>query len=268
MKSVRVVIPIYRSELSDFELKLLRHNLEQLRRYNILLVAPIFLDISKIVLFISSMHINIDLDVIRVSNRWLGVKNGLNGYNKMMLSKSFYELFSDYEYILICQTDACIFKGDNLQRWCSMGFDYIGAPWLKKRKYDNEIIRLFYRLKALFSSRKSLYKREDILGRVGNGGLSIRRVASHIKAINKYENEVDFFIENSGHNLNNEDIFWAMVPTEFSRPKYEDAFRFSIDLNPEESMKMLPKGEFPFGCHGLNDKKIYVYWQELLSKLL
>lgn len=52
-----------------------------------------------------------------VSDTWLGVRNGIAGYNQMMLSREFYQLFNDTEYLLICHTDAWIFR-DELEDWC------------------------------------------------------------------------------------------------------------------------------------------------------
>ncbi|MFI3328003.1 MAG: DUF5672 family protein [Rikenellaceae bacterium] len=268
MKSVKIVVPIYRSELPELELKLLRHNLQQLKQFDIVLLMPISLEANGLLDVISSFNIGARIDVLRVSTEWLGKENGVKGYNKMMLSQSFYELFSDYEYVLICQTDAIIFKGDDLEWWCNRGYDYVGAPWFKEAKYNNPILKTFYALKHKFSSAKTPFSRVDILGKIGNGGLSLRRVKSHIDALNMHQEKAAEFIERSGHYIYNEDIFFAMIPSEFSYPTYEEAFKFSIDLKPKKSMAMLQKGELPFGCHALTQPKIYSYWQELLAKIL
>ncbi|MGY5355744.1 DUF5672 family protein [Wenyingzhuangia sp. IMCC45467] len=76
----------------------------------------------------------------------LNVENlDIEGYNKIMLSKSFYQNI-DSEHILVFQTDVITFKPLDKQ---FLAYDYIGAPWKKE----------FYQA----------YKAE-----VGNGGLSIR----------------------------------------------------------------------------------------------
>ena len=51
-------------------------------------------------------------------------------YSRLLVSKSFYEAFSEYEYILIYQPDCLVFS-DQLLEWCKKGNDYIGAPWYK-----------------------------------------------------------------------------------------------------------------------------------------
>ena len=49
-------------------------------------------------------------------------------YSRLLVSERFYRAFEDYEYILIYQFDALVFSGD-LERWCHMGWDYVGSPW-------------------------------------------------------------------------------------------------------------------------------------------
>ncbi len=67
------------------------------------------------------------LPVRSVSDEWLGRKNGIAGYNRMMLSAEFYETYRAYEYILICHADAWVFRND-LSAWCRRGFDCVAAP--------------------------------------------------------------------------------------------------------------------------------------------
>lgn len=78
----------------------------------------------------------------------------IDGYNKLMLSPSFYKAFSNYEYILIYQLDAWVFK-DELQHWCNQKYDYIGAP---------------------------IYQNNKLIG-IGNGGFSLRKVDYCLKVL-------------------------------------------------------------------------------------
>ncbi|MBQ2430169.1 MAG: hypothetical protein II274_04905 [Alistipes sp.] len=73
-----------------------------LGRYPITLLVPEDLNVTELQREFAG------LEITRVSPEWLG-RRGIAGYNRMMLSREFYELFSDYNYILICQTDAWIF---------------------------------------------------------------------------------------------------------------------------------------------------------------
>jgi len=44
-----------------------------------------------------------------------------------MMSPAFYDAFKAFDYILIYQLDAFVFR-DELEYFCSLGYDYIGAP--------------------------------------------------------------------------------------------------------------------------------------------
>jgi hypothetical protein len=75
------------------------------------------------------------------------------GYNRLMLSREFYARFAAYEYVLIHQLDAIVFG--SVEPFLGMGVDYLGAPWIEH------------------DANGAPY-----LTRVGNGGLSLRRVSA------------------------------------------------------------------------------------------
>ena len=83
-----------------------------------------------------------------------------NSYNRLLLSKRFYEQFINYDYILIYQLDCLVFC-DELHEWCKKGYDYIGAPFIVSDKGSDR-----YKLIA-----------------TGNGGLSLRKVDSFNKLL-------------------------------------------------------------------------------------
>lgn len=64
-----------------------------------------------------------------------------------MLSAEFYERFLAWDYILLCQTDAFVFR-DELADWCARGYDYIGAPWPLRPIYSNPLYKIGSRLKS------------------------------------------------------------------------------------------------------------------------
>ena len=85
----------------------------------------------------------------------------IDGYNDLMLSRGFYVCFATYEFMLIYQTDAWVFR-DELLEWCARGYDYIGGLWVETGP------------------------RHEILGGTcGNGGLSLRRVATFLRVTRK-----------------------------------------------------------------------------------
>ena len=253
---VKIVVPIYSKSLPERERKSLQQTVKILGRYPIILLAPEGLDISAITTEFPMC------EVMRVTDEWLGSKNGIAGYNTMCLSREFYEMFADCDYILICQTDAWIFR-DELAEWCEKGYDYVGAPWPKRKKYDNPIIKCFLKLsKALFSSPTHLL-RQDGFNKVGNGGLSLRKIESFIEACDRYATIIEYFKSHHGTQYN-EDWFWAIIPKEFHYPTVREALRFSWDVKPELCYE-LAGGELPFGCHGWTKENFYKFWQPIIE---
>jgi hypothetical protein len=88
--------------------------------------------------------------------------SGIEGYNHLLKSSNFYERFSDKDFILIAQLDCLIFSSD-LNQWMAKGYDYLAAPWFKGFAKDHRLG----------------------LWRVGNGGLSLRRVKSCLRILGK-----------------------------------------------------------------------------------
>lgn len=253
---VKVVVPLYTTSLADRDLRSFLNNAEVLARYPMVLLAPEGLDISAI------SALAPQAEVMRVSKNWLGA-NGIAGYNDMMMSKSFYQLFADCDYILICQTDAWIFR-DELEQWCDGGYDYIGAPWPKRRRYYLPIIRQFLWLRRKLFRRNGRVLRQDYFNKIGNGGLSLRRIESFIAACNTYADRIDFFKSHNGSKYN-EDWFWALVPTTFRYPTFDKALGFSFDIRPQMCYK-LSKHKLPFGCHGWFKKRNIDFWSPIIEK--
>lgn len=143
--AVAVVVPIYKMNMSLDEKTSLNHLVHFLGRYDKYLMAPESLQIS----FPS-------FDIKLFKDRYF---TGVAAYSNLLLKRWFYEAFAEYKYILIYQFDCLVFS-DRLVEWCQMGFDYIGAPWFK--------------IKNTPASGFS---------RVGNGGLSLRKVESFLRVI-------------------------------------------------------------------------------------
>src|SRR5690606_20423643 len=119
--------------------------------------------------FLESYELKFEYNIFRFDNAFF---SSIDGYNQLMLTPDFYKTFLDFEFILICQTDAYVFKND-LDFWLDKGFDYIGAPWLdSKNKFFNHQWRFaFNQVKKIFGSKE---KRYTHINKVGNGGFSLR----------------------------------------------------------------------------------------------
>lgn len=140
MRTFAVVVPVYRTGLSDDERVSLRH------------LEHFLPDAEKFLMMPKSLDFGRDgYQTARFHPRFF---RSLAGYNDLLLSKEFYSRFEAFSYILVHQLDAIILSSD-IERFLAMGVDYLGAPWIE---YD---------------AQKSPY-----FTRVGNGGLSLRRVSA------------------------------------------------------------------------------------------
>jgi hypothetical protein len=162
----------------------------------------------------------------------------------------------DYEYMLVYQTDAYVFRND-LEHWIQQGYDYIGAPFHKNNKepFDEKIWT------------------------VGNGGFSLRSVKrcyNMLQRIEFYYSVVKLLnilrckrfitkaliklrifnlriIENIKLDKYNEDYVFGVLSKQINKNFYvaslKVALQFSFEAHPALLYK-LNKNQLPFGCHG------------------
>lgn len=231
MKEVAVVIPVYKMMPSEAEIRSFKQCLAVLGDYPIILIAPLDLN--------TQFYDNIaskKLTCISFDKRYfLSTK----GYSELLLSRLFYKHFISYTSILIYQLDAWVFRNE-LSYWCSLDYDYIGAPWL-----DAPPIQ---------SGKKPLINFSKLLkNKVGNGGFSLRKVKPHLKWA-LWAGFVFKFIPK------NEDIIWTLfVP--FKKPNVLKALSFAFELEPEKAYNL--NGEkLPFGCHAW-EKYSPEFWNKI-----
>lgn len=146
-----IVVPVYRTTLTPDEEISLASIRKHLSGYGICFIAPESLDLS-LVLKAGESSERFPDDFFK----------GIAGYNRLLKSSGFYERFTNSDYLLISQLDCLIFSSD-LNQWMAMGYDYLAAPWFKGFAKDH---------------RPGLW-------RVGNGGLSLRRVKSCLRILEK-----------------------------------------------------------------------------------
>lgn len=244
--------------MSENESSSFRQCCSILNRYDITIISPDGLDIScytKVLNEYNTTFFHIEFDKSAFLN--------IEGYNKLMLDKNFYDKFKQYEYILIHQLDAYVFE-DKLEYWCKQGFDYIGAPW-------------FFKLWR--------FKHTKRLTSVGNGGFSLRRVEACLNVLNhkgqfkekalslfalknsiflkllklpfnrlisigfRNINTVPFFVS---INSKTEDMFWGIdtrdTLVDFKVAPVEKGIEFAFECNPEFLFEK-NDNKLPFGCH-------------------
>jgi hypothetical protein len=235
-------------------------------QYPIALVCPLGLNISKYRKAVP------DIQVQFVNPKWLA---SYPMFNRLKVNPLLYRSNRAYEYILFYELDAWVFKNE-LDYWCSKGYDYIGAPWFEgwdKAKNDAKFLG------------------------IGNGGFSLRKVKSHLKVLNtfsyivsprklfaNYRSKVslrglgnlilNLTVRNNTHYLLNdwtlnEDYFWGFVAHKnfkwFLIPDITTALKFSIEVNPQSYI--FSEADVPFGCHGWWKYNLE-FWNQYISKSL
>ncbi len=263
---IAVLLPLYQNNLTlDEEL-----SLQQLRRnlasYELIIIKPERLETT----------IQANKVVSFPNNFFFSIPN----YSRLLLTPQFYESLIDYDYVLIYQLDCLVFSSE-LQYFCELGYDYIGAP-------------LFQR-----------YQEKPILSRVGNGGFSLRRVKAFLEVLNskryietKPSILNDFFradipdldewsihqrwlkklrilrsvrmgiTEYVSNYKMNEDLFWSdrarLFDPGFKIAPMDVALRFAFDKNPQACYEM-NNHQLPFGAHAWA-KWDREFWEQFLPK--
>lgn len=247
--SVVVVIPVYKPTLTDHERISFIQCINVLSRYPIVLVAPHSVNVSEY------RKLYAPLREQRFDDSYF---SDIQGYNRLMLSEEFYKSFASYEYMLIHQLDAFVFS-DELETWCQQGYDYVGAPWLRDRDFTGWRDKLEFGIRQRVATWLDLKKADGVTPReivnlngVGNGGLSLRRVSTLLRALQKNRAKLRLYIGESRYEYN-EDVFWGI---EVNRhwpvlriPTYRQALHFAIEFFPAWAVTHYNQGELPFGCH-------------------
>jgi len=247
---VKVIVPVYKNTLSLYEDISLTQCCKVLKDYPLVLVKPESLNPNELLEKFPEFQVESFPD---------HYFKGKEGYNQLMLTSEFYERFSDTEYILIYQPDAYIFK-DDLKYWCNQSYDYIGAPWIQKKR---NLLGLFFYKREL---KKKPY-RNDIIFKVGNGGFSLRKIAPFIEITRNEKSRIATYLSPENIKFIPEDVFWALEPQrlgyEFKIPDYKKALEFAIDQYPAKCFEIT--GKLPMGCHAWNRSKGRSFWKKYIS---
>lgn len=269
MNKVVVAIPVYKDKLTDFEIKSFKQGLNVLRKYDVEIFTFNELDLT-IYRHLSS-EVGKSFNVCFFDKKYF---TSVVGYNRLMMEKSFYLKFVNYEYMLIYQLDAYVFK-DELDYWCSLGYDYIGAPFFK---LDNSIDEYT----------------EDFIG-VGNGGLSLRRISYCLSLLSRpvflpfvtpcnllkeacsipmffkciikvfgVRNNLCYF--RSGR-VNEDKVFSYLALKSCMKvnlPSPMIALKFSFEMNPS-LLYRLNNDDLPFGCHAFEKYEYTSFWKRFIK---
>jgi len=256
MKSCVVVFPLYKSP-DPLELVFLENGIRLTKGFKQVLVAPEGLRID------SSFGLLEQLEVKRFSTHYF---EGIKGYNELLLSRGFYTTFALYDYILIHQADVYLFK-DHLAMWCEKNYDYIGAPWFRPDKLNRGLLfNAVQKLKLVFKRNKLYGNRYN---KVGNGGLSLRKVSSALKVLDLADPALlKKYSHNQAHQFN-EDIFWSLeaprILSSYTIPEMREAMQFAVEFEPAIAYQLLNEN-LPFGCHA-PQKHDVEFWKKYIPHL-
>lgn len=269
LKAVILII-VHKENLDAYEKISLEQCFRILGHYPIKFICPEGLNVNEY------LAINPEASFDFISPQWQ------SSYRNMWILKTMpflYRCYREYDYILFYELDAFVFR-DELMEWCEKGYDYIGAPWLEGWSEAKE--------------------RAPFYG-VGNGGFSLRKIQTHIKALYSFsyiEKPIELWkrfqdappprkpyllfdmlekltIRNNTHHwfndwigMRSEDAFWGMVANQnfkwFTVPEPQEALRFSFEVQPQYLYE-LNNQNLPFGCHAWW-KYDLEFWRPFISK--
>jgi hypothetical protein len=237
-KQVAVIIPVYQSELNSNEERSLRQCFQVLGNYPIIFVGPEGLQANYLQNGEQSTFIGFPKHYFQSTKT----------YNHLLISVEFYERFADFEYMLIYQLDAFVFR-DELKTWCATGFDYIGSPKLHRKHWENP-------------NTKNWPIVDPVLF---NGGFSLRKIQSIIRFLKCYH------VLYSQWPANEDTLFSVYhkraFPLRFllKLPTWKQALAFGFEKNPKLAFE-LNQQKLPFGCHAW-EKYNPSFWKKQMPDL-
>ena len=257
---VVIIIPIYKSALNSFEEASVANTFKVLKEHQIVFIAPESLNLDEL------KNRYPTGEIVRFNDQYF---ENIDGYNKLMLCETFYNRFINYDYMLICQTDAYVLK-DDLLSWCNKGYDYIGAPWIPSLKYfklhrriELTITQFLYRIFKLYGSRCNYFQ-------TGNGGFSLRKIDIFHAITVSDKTSIKKFLDNKSYHYA-EDIYWSIkvnhIKNRLKIPKYTESINFAFENRPDQLFELNNK-QLPFGCHAFYKGERLSFWKKHIPELL
>ena len=261
INKVAVIIPFYKEDLTEYEKISLLQCERTLSSYPVIAVKPqslILPNLQEIITLTDTFIFDDDFFI------------NIEGYNRLMLSPIFYEKFFSFEYILIYQHDAFVFK-NQLKNWCNLRLDYIGAPWIRPIGYSDIFKAIKSHCQYYYHTQHNIFidgipSSKQFENKVGNGGFSLRRVKIFYDLTVYKAQMIDFYVKQTSIPSYNEDAFWSV---EVNRKKkllrigtLEQGLKFAFELYPERAF-ILNKKQLPFGCHAWH--RNLEYWRPIFA---
>jgi hypothetical protein len=236
--STVVAIPIYRRELTQGEAALVRSTISVSRK-------PVFVAPSDLPLGFYQEHFP-DIETVLTDPRHL---SSIRHYSEWLTTPAFYDLWSDYSWLIVCQTDAVLTADPWTRIEGEPDWDYVGAPWNPPIKVVTFGNRILVRSPA-GQHRGPAWV--GIVGRtlqVGNGGLSMRRIEVFRRAA---RDMTAGLTQETRHHIH-EDVLWAAYGPRFGARIAAPAVARDLFYEVVRSRDQLQGDPLPdvVGLHGL-----------------
>lgn len=202
--------------------------------------------------------------------------SSLKNYNKYLIDIKFYELFINYEYILLYQLDTWQINFE-IDRFFDMKFDFIGAPFVSEDRHKpikfvngrngGVSIRNIKSCISILQSKPKFFTLRTIYRQLGYGDLNKSKSKYFVKFI---IGRFIFYLTNRRlwpwHI--NEDIFWTIVvPSRFEWFKISDletSLEFCVDQEPVYCLQYSKKT--PCIVHAI-EKYDFDFWKQQIKEL-
>lgn len=231
MKSIAIVIPIYKKTHTIFENISFKQVNRVLKNYDLYCVLPKTLSFRDIDLEINSKNVK------RFDDYYF---QSVETYSELCLSEELYQGFISYDYILIYQLDAFVFY-DNLSEYADMNYDYIGAPLVS-------------------------YTWEEY--HVGNGGLSLRKVDSTLRVVRDF-NKIASTRKKEDLFKRYEDLYFGYCgfrnDVDYRVPDIDIAAGFAVQDDSCGAYRRMAEKGLPFGVHRWKEDN-YVFWKPIMER--
>ena len=266
-KLVAVVVPLStQPTLTADEQISLQHALHYLGRYDMFLVAPA-----------GHAFTHVGFQTKSFPKRFFG---SAAAHARLVTAPSFYEAFTDYQYILMYHLDSLVLS-DQLESWCQTDLDYIGppwincpdSPWVKNERVGNSgftLMKIQSFLKVLYSTTPSVdpdqYWQDHYASK-----------PRHIQYLNlpkKFLKRLPVFNSSQWHmhrwlqGNSAADIFWSdearRYYPEFKIADVATGLRFAFEVSPRVCFERNHR-QLPFGCHAWA-RYDRAFWEPYLLK--
>jgi len=273
---VNILIPVYKGTMSDAETMSLQQCLSVLSNYQITMVTNKNVNLTTYKAAFQTANVVFSCELF--DEKYFGT---IEAYSQMLLSKEFYLRFQNSTFILIYQLDGFVFK-DELTYWCLKDYAYIGAPLFKP--YGR-------------------HKKENKFWKVGNGGISLRKVSSFLNKFDQplplsaypffvrnirkkgiivmslktlkmlfllafTKKSVEFYLQHYTDERINEDLFWidclSRTSLKLKVPDIKTAARFCIEKSPSYLFNLIGQ-QMPFTCHAYEKFEYDVFWKDKIE---